>query len=145
VNNVKTARSFDPQANSRPGVQSGLCPLSLSASNDLQGSNVIRIFFRLAGSVTYNDVILSRWLSMRFFAQKNSILNLRHRPAHSPREGLLLLSWHKSNQTRPKGAHEHLKKINNRWITSRLPDPSTHRPAPGPACSQASAHFCSCT
>ncbi|WP_262492963.1 hypothetical protein [Mucilaginibacter paludis] len=27
VNNVKTARSFHPQANSRPGVQSGHCAL----------------------------------------------------------------------------------------------------------------------
>ncbi|WP_262492992.1 hypothetical protein [Mucilaginibacter paludis] len=27
VNNIKTTRSFHPQASSRPGVQSGHCPL----------------------------------------------------------------------------------------------------------------------
>ncbi|WP_217220335.1 hypothetical protein [Mucilaginibacter paludis] len=33
VNKIKTARSFHPQASSRPGVQSGFCALLSCAPN----------------------------------------------------------------------------------------------------------------
>ncbi|WP_169316184.1 hypothetical protein [Mucilaginibacter paludis] len=43
---IKTARSFRPQANTRPGVQSGLYALFLSAFGNHEVPNVIPVFFR---------------------------------------------------------------------------------------------------
>ncbi|EHQ28102.1 hypothetical protein Mucpa_4011 [Mucilaginibacter paludis DSM 18603] len=61
---IKTARSFHPQASSRPGVQSGLCPLPSATPNNQSTSSVPAIF---SGKISFRAISLRQSVNTQRF------------------------------------------------------------------------------